>query len=680
VSARAPWVLAVCTAAFAIGDVVFIAATRPLLSQETIANQGFPFAQLSVVGSALLGAVILDRYERHAVGVMLTFVGIVGSFSLMTEAYHVWVVNEGGPGPTGPAAVAGWVSSITGGQLAFAGLAILFLVAPDGHFLTRRWRWVAAAIAVGALACAVAVASTGPVGFDLEEQQAGGVRGPLFTFGFVLIVGGLVASLVSMWIRLRRSVGEERQQLRLVGLAVAALILGIANVMIVEAANGGRQTVASSLPLFVAYLLLPVLFGLAALRYRLYDIEVVINRSVVLAVGLAFAGVGYTTVVVLVGTLVDTRTDGLVLSLLTTAGVAVAFQPLRRWVVRLADRLAYGRRARPHVALSDFSRRLAETPTPETLLPAVAGSVAQAVSARGATVSVAVAGSVRLSASVGETTSDRTTPYDVPVRHGSEPLGNITVHVPRGRSLRPSDARLLQALADQAAVAFRNMAIEAQLAEHVAGLDRTTRQLVDSRARIIDADDEARRTLDAAIARDVLPSLEALPARLRRARAAVTDGTTENGLEDLVRSVNTALESLRELTRGVFPTQLARNGLEPTLRSLLSRQGLVTALALDPVTLGRRFPARVESTVYFCCAEAARGMSERSLIELTTVADQLQLRISGVAHGTIDLQAVGDRVAAVDGSLSLADSQLLLSIPIGVAGRVDALAGGVPDL
>jgi len=84
--------------------------------------------------------------------------------------------------------------------------------------------------------------------------------------------------------------------------------------------------------------------------------------------------------------------------------------------------------------------------------------------------------------------------------------------------------------------------------------------------------------------------------------------------------------------------------------------------------------------VYFCCAEAARGMSERSLVELATVADQLQLRISGVAHGTIDLQAVRDRVDAIEGSLSFPESQLLLSIPVGVVGRVEALSGSVQGL
>ena len=96
----------------------------------------------------------------------------------------------------------------------------------------------------------------------------------------------------------------------------------------------------------------------------------------------------------------------------------------------------------------------------------------------------------------------------MPVNHGGATLGSIAVSLPRGpRSSGPSDVRLLEALADQAAVAFRNAALETQLAGHVAELDRTTRQIADSRARIVAADDAVRRALEEAISRDVVPHL-----------------------------------------------------------------------------------------------------------------------------------------------------------------------------
>src|SRR3954462_636597 len=108
--------MAALTALLVTGDVLATAASRPLLSEASVAQHGFPFVELSVLGSALLGAVIVSRYERHIVGWLLSLVGLTASFSLLAEAYHLWVENEGGPGPRELAAVSGWLSLITGGQ------------------------------------------------------------------------------------------------------------------------------------------------------------------------------------------------------------------------------------------------------------------------------------------------------------------------------------------------------------------------------------------------------------------------------------------------------------------------------------------------------------------------------------------------------------------------------------
>ena len=116
------------------------------------------------------------------------------------------------------------------------------------------------------------------------------------------------------------------------------------------------------------------------------------------------------------------------------------------------------------------------------------------------------------------------TDHAVPVRTDGAISARSRSRSPAAADLRASDLRLLEALADQTAVAFRNTSLASQLAEHVAELDRTTRQLAESRARIIEADDAARRTLEAAIARDVLPHLVALPDELRRVREAVATG------------------------------------------------------------------------------------------------------------------------------------------------------------
>ncbi len=671
-SARTAWVLAAFTTVFVVVDIAVTAAYTSLFSEESVAVHGFPFTQAAVFGSAVMGAVILSRYERHAVGVLLSLIGVLSSFSLMAEAYHVWVIDHGGPGPSDLASVAGWVSVLLGGQLAFALLAFLFLLAPDGHFLSRRWRWAAGVIAVGLLLCSGVLASIDPTDIDLREIDVGGVRGPVYSIGFFMICGGLLSSLVSMGIRWRRGRGEERRQLLVIAIAVAALVIGLTNLLVVQAFNGGEQSWAAALPLLLAYMLLPVLFALAALRYRLYDIEVVVNRTVVLAVGFGFAAVGYTTVVVVVGRLVDTRTGGLLLSLLATAIVAIAFQPLRRGAIRLANRIAYGARAEPYEALSDFSRRLADTPTSSELLPAVAEAAGRALAARRVAVTCRVADSdvVWDGPSRGDLSGESTASHVVPVRSGSQVLGSIRVDLLETRPLRPADERLLTALADQASVAFRNTALETQLEEHVAELDRTTRELVESRARILEAEVVARRELEEAISREVLPRLVALPDQLREARLAVQAGAT-NGLDELVTDTNSALEQLRELTRGVFPTQLSRVGIVPALRSYLVRADPAPTLHVDDATVARRFPERVETAVYFCCVGAVRLGAVT--MTLRVVGAELVVELRG-PDADEDLQPVVDRVEAAGGSLSLTQGLLELRFPVDQETAADQLS------
>jgi hypothetical protein len=532
--------------------------------------------------------------------------------------------------------------------------------------------------ATGTLLCLAAILTVDPKEFDLlsSESRFGPARVAVLSIGFSMISLGVVLAVVSMLRRLRGSSREERQQLRLIALAAGLAAAGLVVLFVGQAINGGDQTWGSSLPLFVAFFLMPILFAVSVLRYRLYDLDVIINRTLLVAAGTAFAAVGYITLVVVAGQVVEGRTSGFWLSLLATTVVALAFQPLRRVMVRLADRAAYGSRAHPYAALADFSHRLAEAPDPDDLLPAVAEAAARAVSASGAQATLDIPGGPPVSGTWGwwAAGQEDTSPEEVvPVLTEGRELGRIAVRLPRGRSLRSSDLRLLEALADQTAVAFRNTALAGALADRVAALDRATRQLTDSRVRLIAADDAGRRALEAAIARDVLPFLQTLPAEVGRARSAVAEGL-EPGLDRLVDGTNAALDTLRELTRGVFPSQLVRSGLAPTLRSLVARSPAAAELAVELGAAGRYAP-RIEAAMYFCCAEALRAGGGPISVELVERADQLVLRISG-APDDIDRQGVEDRVEAAGGLLTVATGELVLTIPL--VGRRDeesALSG-----
>jgi hypothetical protein len=662
-TARLAWVLTGLTFVAVVADVWVTAQYRGLFSEDAVAVHGFPFVDLAVLGGAVLGALILAQDRRHPIGLLLLLIGFTGAVSLLTEAYSIWVIDEGGPGSRSVAGWSGWVSALLGGQLSIALIALIFLLAPDGRLLSRRWRYAVAVTVFGEVLCAAAVLIQPPADYDLNaaSEQIGLLAGLLASAGFLLISAGILASVVSMVLRLRRSRDEERQQVRLIALAATLVAAGLVNLMVVQIANGGEQTWAASLPLYVAYVLLIALFGIAVLRYRLYDVEVILNRTLVLALGTAFAAIGYTTLVVVVGARVGPDSGGVWLSLLATALVAVAFQPLRRQVIKLANRLAYGSRAQPYEALFDFSHRIADAPAADTLLPAVAGAAGRAVSAQGAAAVLQGSGLPALSAVWG-TPGEEADAHDVPVRHGREQLGSIRVWL-SGGAPRTSDVRLLEALADQTAVAFRNVGLQAQLAARVAELDRTTAELARSRARIIEADDVARRTMEGAISRDVLPHLSTVPAGIVRAREANAAGLDRTGLDDLVLTTNTALEALRDLTRGLFPTQLSRSGLEPALRSHLARSGLSGALHVDATVSGRRFVHVVEAAVYSCLVGAAREFDQLSAIDLFLAEHELVVRQRGTRHEDADLQAILDRAEAVGGAMSIGPDELMIRIP-----------------
>jgi hypothetical protein len=165
--------IAALTALLAVADGWVTAAYRPLLSEAAIAVHGFPFVDAASAGSAVMGALIISRYARHPIGWLLCLTGLTAAISLLTEAYSVWVLTAGGPGSPAIGAVSGWISFLLGGQLSLAILAILFLIAPDGRFLSPRWGSAAVVTLVGLGLHATGVMTMSPTGFDPDEQDAG---------------------------------------------------------------------------------------------------------------------------------------------------------------------------------------------------------------------------------------------------------------------------------------------------------------------------------------------------------------------------------------------------------------------------------------------------------------------------------------------------------------------------
>ena len=181
-----------------------------------------------------------------------------------------------------------------------------------------------------------------------------------------LVAAGLVASAVSLALRLRRAEDDARRQLLWIASSAAALAFGVAVDPGGPTDPRGGGELAGRLAVAPRPLRVPAGVAVAVLRHRLARDRPHRQPGAGADHGHGLAALGYVLVVVLVGLVVDGSTGGFWPSLVATALVALAFQPLRRRVVGVADRLAFGRAAAPYEALADFSRRLGDSPDPAT--------------------------------------------------------------------------------------------------------------------------------------------------------------------------------------------------------------------------------------------------------------------------------------------------------------------------
>ena len=307
------------------------------------------------------------------------------------ESYSVWVLEHDGPGSALWAHVAAWVSVVVSAPLAITAMTMIFLSAPDGRLLSRRWRVPAGIAIVGLGLYTAGLCTVSPTTFTVDAETTGPVTDGLTTVGIVLLALALVTSVACLGLRLRRATGEVRRQLLWLAASAVCLCASFLFLLGVQSATAERGWLVA-LPLFISYALLPLATAVAVLRHRLYDIEVIVNRAVAVGLATALVAVGYILLVVVIGSRVGPSDGGFWSSLLATAVVALAFQPLRGRVLQVADRIAYGADSTPYDSLADFSRRLGDSTDLRDLLPLVAHAAATAVGGRSATVRLCVQG------------------------------------------------------------------------------------------------------------------------------------------------------------------------------------------------------------------------------------------------------------------------------------------------
>ena len=638
------------------------------------------------LGIASTGVVVAVRRPRNAVGWLFIGAGALLTIALAAQQYAVHAVYVA-PGSLPAPLVASWLGTWT--FIAIVPLLMVFLplLFPNGELPSNRLRipvWIMIGLSVAFVVCAATpplniathVEADGTL-FGAQMSESG--SGPIHTLTTVLLFPTMlsaVVAVVSLVVRFVRSRGDEREQLEwflfAAALVVVALVLSAFN------SNRSNSPLSQVVPTFflLAILGLPVATGVAILRYRLYDIDVVISRTLVYGSLAAFITAVYVAIVVGIGALIGSGgKPNLALSIIATAIVAVAFQPVRERVQKVANRLVYGKRATPYEVLSQFSERVAESYAADDVLPRMARVLADGTGAARADVWLRTGDILRQAASwpvpsaaaeparVAGNSLPEMLEVDraVEVRHQGELLGALTVTRRKGESLTPVEEKLLSDLARQAGLVLRNVGLTAELLQRMEDL-RASRQ------RLVAAQDEERRRLERNLHDGAQQNLVALKVKLGLAEmfAEKDPARARATLAELKADTDEALETLRDLARGIYPPLLADKGLVAALESQARKATLPVEVEADGIG---RYPQDIEAAVYFCCLEALQNLQKyagasRSIIHLGDHDGDLSFEVEDDGKGFdpattprgSGLTNMADRLDALGGGVELESS------------------------
>ncbi|MGZ5349398.1 MAG: ATP-binding protein [Actinomycetota bacterium] len=646
-----------------------------------------------ILSFILTGLLITLRRSRNPLGWLLLTIGAIFALGLTSYGRYSILVHAL---PLGRLALAfdqwTWIPAV-----GLLGTYTLFLF-PDGHLPSPRWRWLAWLTTATLVVSSVAILmSPDPIRvssrISIDNPFAIASLSPVaraLQFTFLLIPICIIASAASLVVRYRRSRGVERQQIKWLAFAagaVASLYLFVMFASLPYASSTATQPPwLDILQVYTVYTfaLIPISIGFAVLRYRLWDIDLVISKTVVAGLLVAFITVVYVGLVVGLGALVGNPRDP-TLSIAATAVVALLFGPVRERVRRFANRLVYGKRATPYEVMAGFAHRVSGSVSIEDVLPEMAEVAARGVGARAARVRVALPGGAERSRTWPEDAeADDGFNRSLEVVYQGEAIGAIDVAMPPDVPLRPGEERLLGDLAAQAGLALHNVRLTEELAIRAAELAVQAEGLRVSRERLVTARDAQRRGLE----RDIREGPER---QLREIRGeldtvAVEDPGTAERLDGLTARANDTLEGLRDLARGIFPPLLADKGVVAALEAHVRKVGANAGVRATTPFAGRRFDADVEACLYFCCLQAIQNVMRHAgntgcIVELGVDREEIRFSLSDRGPGFdpratprgMGLDIMQDRIDALEGTLVVtsapgAGTTIAGTVPIEVPG------------
>ena len=656
-ASRLAWGLWAVIPVVLVASVLIVALTDFTVAEET---PGIFIVPIFLFAFATVGALVASRRPDNAIGWIMLVTGVAWGVAGLGDTYAGYAAQVGRTGPF-LARFADWTNLwfyIVG---LFLPITLLLLLFPTGSAASPRWRLVVWIAAIGNTLLAFSLA------FDPDQAASDtrflrsnpfGIEGAevvirvINWIGWWAALGTFVLSAIGIGIRLHRARGDERAQLKWLTASGCFVVVAMLVVIFLGSALGWPEdSIVIEIVVLGALTLIPVSAGIAILQHRLFDIDLVINKTVVYASLAGVVTLTYVAIVVGIGTLIGSGGNAF-LSAVAAAIVAVLFQPLRRRAQHLANRLVYGDRATPYEVLSGFSERLADTYSVDEVLPRVARVLGEGIGADRVSILLGTGDrAVPVAAWPNSGEDDGSTTRAFQVRHQGDPLGEIRVAMPADRSMDTSQERLATDVAAQAGLVLRNAALVADLRE--------------SRRRIVAAQDERARKLERNIHDGAQQQLVALSVKLGLVeRVLRTDAAAAGSMVAEAKvDTNDALENLRDLARGVYPPLLADQGLAAALRSQARKAAI--PVVVEPDGIGR-YPEETEAAVYFSCLEALQNVAKYAAASSATVRlaqskGSLTFEVTDDGHGFdleaaergSGLQGIADRLAALGGTLTV---------------------------
>jgi signal transduction histidine kinase len=632
-----------------------------------------------VAGFSTLGRLIVTR-AGNVLGWVFLVMGAALALGLPAEGYLDVAFREPYVASLPGTEVAGLLANAFPAVMAYS-IPILFLLFPTGSPPTPRWRWVIWAWLTGTILSGIwllfrPVSVYGepgryrianPLGLEFLRP----LEPLLLDVGVAIVLASAVAAVLSLIVRFRRARGEERQQITwLLLVAIVASLLMLTMFVLNLFRIGENSDVLWIALLMVLVLGIPGATALAIFRYRLYDVDVVVSKTIAYAgLGLGIAVV-YGAIVIGLGALIgDESSDALRLG--AAIVVAIAVQPAWSLFNRLANRLVYGGRSTPYQVMAEFGDRIAQIPSVDQLLPDMAAAAAQGVGARAARVRMFLPGpesADRVRSATWPSEADIGEPdLTLSIEHGGEAIGDLSVAKPPGDPLRPTERTLLEDLAAHAGIGLENARLSVDLERRADEISAQTDELQRSRERLVTVRDAQRHRLEQELRDGVGAEIAAIRDEIREGAARVVadpDGVRAS-LERLSERTTLALDDLREVARGIFPPLLSDEGLAAALGALARRAG-ETQLSIREGGPDVRYDAAVEAAIYFCCVQALQNAQRHARGRQVDVAlthgpgevsfsvrdrgDGFEVERAEAGEG---LRIMRDRMAALGGILTI---------------------------